>query len=128
MSTLELPALYVDSVDEDETSVYDPPTIVGAGLSVGGFGDSSSIFNGLVDELVLLPYALRGSDVATVYASRFSDLPKLNASGDVLGGVDVEVLGSVTADGMRFTFAADPTAGLTHRNASLAFRLQQASR
>lgn len=120
--------LYVDGVDEDQTSLYDPPTIEGASISVGGFGDGSSVFNGLVDEFVVLPYALRTSDVEALYASRFSNLPRLHASGDVLGGVDVEVLGSVTADGMRFTFAADPTAGLTHRNASLAFRLQQAER
>jgi len=91
------------------------------------FASLSNPFNGVVDELVVLPFAVTADMIATVYAARFSDLPRVNVSGDYFGET-VECLPTVTGDGLRYTAAQDATAGFQSRNAVLAFALSQADR
>lgn len=121
--------LFIDgaSVGTDATSV--PALGTSPNFIVGRYyGAVTNPWQGYVDELVVLPYALTADMISTVYAARFSDLPRLNVSGDYFGGVDVECLGRITGDGLRFTGAGDATAGFQSRNAVLAFTLAQAVR
>lgn len=121
--------LFIDgaSVGTDATAV--PALGTSPNFIVGRYyGAVTNPWQGYVDELVVLPYALTADMISTVYAARFSDLPRLNVSGDYFGGVDVECLGRVTGDGLRFTGAGDATAGFQSRNAVIAFTLAQAIR
>jgi hypothetical protein len=96
-------------------------------LYLGRRFGGSGYFNGIVDELVVLPFALTAAMISTTYNARFSDLPRLNVAGDYFGET-IEALGKVTGDGLRYTAAQDPTAGFQHRNAVIAFTLAQALR
>lgn len=120
--------LFIDgaSVGTDSTAV--PSIGSGPDFYLGRyFGSATNPWQGYVDELVVLPFALTADMISTVYAARFSDLPLVDVAGDYFGET-IECLPLVTGDGMRFGFAHDATAGAQSRNAVIAFTLSQARR
>lgn len=123
-------ALYVDgALVGSPSSTYAIPSWGSAPTFYLGrkFAAATAPFNGMVDELVVLPFALTADMIADTYDAVFSDLPRVNVAGDLFGET-VPCLPSVTGDGLRFIAAQDAAAGFTHRNAVLAFQLAQAGR
>lgn len=70
---------------------FDAPT-----LYLGGY--SGTPWNGLIDEVVVLPFGATAEQIAAWYLSIFSNLRELDVSGHLLNGADVEVpmVGEVT--------------------------------
>lgn len=117
--------LFIDGTSVGTDATVMPATGSAPAFYLGRyFGSVTNPWEGYVDELLLLPYALTADMIGTIYDARFSDLPRVNVSGDYVGNVDVECLPSVTGDGLRFMYAADGGS----RNATLAFQLSQAER
>ncbi len=81
--------LYVDGAQVGHASPTLPALPTGSVLYVGNDPAGSNPWNGLVDELVVLPYGLTASMIAAMYASVFSDLPSLNVTGDLDGSIEM---------------------------------------
>ena len=86
---------YVDGAllaSDDPASL---PTLTGATLYVGCESTATYWWDGLIDELVVVPWGMTAAQIAAWYTREFSDLPFLDVGGDVVGPVEVEMLGRV---------------------------------
>lgn len=83
--------VYRDGVAGGAAATGSLPSFTAPLLAVGSDLAGGNIFEGQLDEVVLVPWAMSAEQIAAWYAREFSDLPSLDVSGAAVAGTSVEV-------------------------------------
>lgn len=99
------------------------PALTAPTLYLGTDSAGANFWNGLIDEVVVLPYGATAAQIAAWYLNEFSDLPKLDVAGDLVAGAStsVEMMGE---GGARVTTQGAPGAP-TEVGHRLQFKLRE---
>lgn len=107
------------------TASFDPPVLSRPVLAVGSDEVGGNLWQGQVDELIVLPYGLSLGQMASLYATPLTAWPDLLVSGDFAANdlVSVRMTGEVTSE--RFVQGRASGASFSGAMRSLGFKLVQ---
>lgn len=115
---------YGDGVVSGAAATGSLPSFSEPILAIGSDIAGAHIFEGLIDEVVFVPWAMSTAQIAAWYAREFSDLPRLDVSGSHLAGTSVEMEMLSDQNELADSYVSGSTDGVfSERHRELGFKL-----
>jgi len=92
---------FQDGVATGAAATGSLPAFTAPNLAIGSDLAGAHIFEGMIDEVVFVPWAMSAEQIAAWYTREFSDLPRLDVAGNVIAGTAVEM--EMLSDGEAIT-------------------------